>query len=234
MTTHIALIRHAHYQQLPDTPSAWQPFPLTEEGEQQAADCARLLRQFAQDLDLEIAQQIHCSTSLRAWQTAHIIADGLSTKIKAYELQQDDALRERGVGIFANLSVAQIEAALAADPRCANPPAGWKSSSAYCLPDSAAESLNQAGQRVSHCLSRIASQTKEDGQLQLVVAHGASIRHAARDLGIISSEEIPQLSMHYAVPVICEVSDNGWRRVAGSWKQRAPKNASKQSVEALD
>ena len=28
MTTHIALIRHAHYQQLPDTPSAWQPFPI--------------------------------------------------------------------------------------------------------------------------------------------------------------------------------------------------------------
>ena len=164
------------------------------------------------------------------WQTAQIIADGLSTETKAYELQQDDALRERGVGIFANLSVAQIEAALATDPRHANPPAGWKSSSAYCLPDSAAESLNQAGQRVSHCLSRIVSQTKEDGQLHLVVAHGASIRHAARDLGIITSEEIPQLSMHYAVPVICEVRDDGWRRVAGAWKQRPAKNSSKQSV----
>ena len=31
-----ALLRHAEYRQLPDTPSAHQPFPLTDKGRQQA------------------------------------------------------------------------------------------------------------------------------------------------------------------------------------------------------
>lgn len=38
-----ALIRHAEYQQLPDTPSAHQPFALTTTGEQQERAAARWL-----------------------------------------------------------------------------------------------------------------------------------------------------------------------------------------------
>ena len=38
-----ALIRHGDYRQLPDTPSAHQPFPLTDLGEHQAREAAAAL-----------------------------------------------------------------------------------------------------------------------------------------------------------------------------------------------
>ena len=71
-----ALIRHGDYQQLADTPSAHQPFPLTGKGLVQAAELAPLIYQQCQQLDCQINPVVASSKLLRAWQIAmKMVAD---------------------------------------------------------------------------------------------------------------------------------------------------------------
>ncbi|MGB1110492.1 MAG: phosphoglycerate mutase family protein, partial [Gammaproteobacteria bacterium] len=76
-----AILRHGDYHQLPDTPSAHQPFPLTELGMQQAREAAAGLREVLDANNWELFPNLDCSRLLRAWQTARIIADELNDRI---------------------------------------------------------------------------------------------------------------------------------------------------------
>lgn len=234
---YIALVRHGDYQQQADTPSALQPYPLTAVGEQQARAGAEQLLAFLQSHQVQVATPIHCSVLLRAWQTASIMAETLSAahaqpgaSSEHLQLYQTAQLTERCVGGFANLTTAEIEAALAADPRHQAPPAGWKSNSHFQLPSPGAESLMMAGERVADylceaILNPACELRRHDpdaaSQLYLVVGHGASIRHAAYQLGILGFSEIAKYSMHHAQPVIFSFdSDGRFEHVGGEWKLR--------------
>lgn len=214
------LLRHGAYAQLPDTPSAHQPFPLTPEGEAQAMDSVAEIRAGLEELEVSLHPVIDSSNLLRAWQTARIIAEEMGGTVEGF-----DALAERSVGSAANLTIAQIEAILAEDPRFEPPPENWKADSRYRLPLQGAESLMDAGERVAgHLKSRLETlrEEGEDGVAKLFVGHGAAFRHAAHHLGILDFERIAQLSMFYARPVFLELSSNGqWNHVAGEWKIRA-------------
>lgn len=234
-TCYIALVRHGAYHQREDAPSARQPFALTDAGLAQARTCGAELAKMATEHDLAIAPVIHCSKQLRAWQTAAEIAETL--RAAGHDIDQPretSALAERGLGSAANLTVAEIEAVLDADPRYPAPPAGWKSDSDYCLPLEGAESLMQAGERVAGYLREIAQTGEKRGekrgattggnQLNIVVGHGASIRHACHHLGLMTRDEIAQLSMFHARPLLlCYSPHDKWRHLAGAWKVRAPK-----------
>ncbi len=224
-----ALIRHGDYAQQPDTPSAHQPYALTEEGKitvlQEAENFAALL----QKRKLAIAERIDSANMLRAWQTAMIFVETLyphqmpSSLIDSY-----DALAERGLGAAANLTVQQIEKLIVEDPRYEEPPQDWKSNSHYCLPFQGAESLMQAGERVAGHLqqqmSRLSAQADAD-TVKLFVGHGAAFRHAAYHLGVLEYEQLAQLSMHHAHPVLIEYFDDAsWRHVGGDWKVRSADN----------
>ena len=217
----IALVRHGEYRQRPATPSAHQPYPLTERGRADARRSAQLIAATAVQHGCRIAQPIDCSQMLRAWQTAEVIAGQLSGD---HRVESFDALAERGLGSAANLTVAQIEAVLAADPRYPEPPAAWKSDSDYRLPLQGAESLLMAGERVAeHLRWRAAQLADADAdRMKLVVGHGAAFRHAAYHLGVLAFEQIARLSMYHDQPVFIEnLPDSGsWRQVAGAWKQR--------------
>lgn len=224
-----ALIRHGEYHQQAETPSAHQPYGLTAEGKLavlDAADC------FAALLELQtwkLAERIDSSRMLRAWQTAMIYVDRLyqhdmpTTLIDSY-----DSLAERGVGSVANLSVQHIEKLIIEDPRYEEPPLDWKSNSHYCLPFQGAESLMQAGQRVAVHLQQqmqVLSSTIRVDTIKLFVGHGAAFRHAAHYLGILEFEQIAQLSMFHAQPVLLEyVGDGSWRHIHGDWKIRNADN----------
>ncbi|XOV78285.1 MAG: histidine phosphatase family protein [Aestuariibacter sp.] len=222
MSVAIALIRHAQYQQLPDTPSALQPFPLTEEGEQVALSCGEELATFLKRSGRRFHPIIYCSASLRAWQTAFLIQRVLQKKLRvSIELAESADLCERSVGAVANLSAAKIEKIVAQDPRYAALPSGWKSDSYYCLPFPGAESLMQSGQRVaSFIVDTLKTFSETSEELVIFVGHGASFRHAAYQMEILSFDSIAQLSMHHAKPVILERSQNGWINLHGRWKQR--------------
>jgi 2,3-bisphosphoglycerate-dependent phosphoglycerate mutase len=215
-----ALVRHAEYQQLPDTPSAHQPFPLTDRGREQARRAVEGLQQVAKENGWRVAEELHSSQLLRAWESASIIAEHLEG---THTVSTFAELAERSVGSAANLTIRQIEEIVETDPRFDPLPEDWKSNSHFCLPLQGAESLMQAGERVAGYLEKamlqLAEQVSED-TVKVFVGHGAAIRHAACFLGVLDFEEIARLSMYHAEPVYIEYSETGWKHVAGNWKIR--------------
>lgn len=217
-TCYFAFLRHGAYHQRAGAPSARQPFALTSEGAAQAQAGAHQVAAMIAEHGLSPAPVLHSSHQLRAWQTAETMRQHLGPAVR--ELRQTSALAERGLGSAANLTVAEIEAVLAADPRHGPPPEGWKSDSDYCLPLEGAESLMQAGARVARHLQ----DTLLPGHVTLHVGHGASFRHACLHLGLLDRTDIPKLSMHHAAPLLfCYDAHGSWRHLAGQWKVRAPK-----------
>lgn len=221
----MALIRHGDYHQLPDVPSAHQPFPLNPAGEAQAQQAVAAIREMADHHGWRLLEPFHSSRMLRAWQTARILAQGLADLFDAAPaIDSFDALAERGLGCAANLSIEAIEQALEQDPRFDVPPEDWKANSHYRLPLQGAESLLQAGERVAGHLQRTLAALEgkvQQDSLLLCVGHGAAFRHAAYHLGVLTFEDIARLSMYHASPVVLECRDNGrWCHVEGEWKVR--------------
>ena len=211
-----ALIRHGHYHQPPDTPSAFLPHPLTELGVQQARDCAPAITDWAASHGLRIHSVIDTSRMLRAWQTGQEIAGVLGP---AFTITEHEALAERSVGAAANLSLPQIDAVIAADPRCKPLPPHWKANADFRLPLQGAETLREAGTRVAahfeQCMNKLTG-----GELKLFIGHGAAFRYAAVKLGVLTEDEAPRLSMHHCRPVYLERIDGQWRQAGGEWKVR--------------
>ena len=220
-----ALIRHGDYHQLPDTPSAHQPYPLNSEGETQAQEGAQLLQDMIVRNDWTLVPSIDSSRLLRAWQTAVIFSDRLAELASSRLcVESYDELAERGVGCLANLTTAQIEAVLRQDPRVPDPPADWKADSHYRLPLQGAESLLQAGERVACHLSKSmeALSPANHDRVKIFVGHGAAFRHAAYQFGVLGMEQLRQLSMYHCRPVMIEHLSRGqWRHVEGEWKVRS-------------
>ena len=224
-----ALVRHGEYEQLADTPSAHQPFALTPQGK---TDVHNQVDSFALLLDehaLAIADRVDSSNMLRSWQTAMIFVEKLyQHEMPSRLIDSYDALAERGTGAVANMTIQQIEKVIVEDPRYEEPPQDWKSNSHYCLPFQGAESLMQAGERVAAHLQQQMQQLRADvsvDTVKLFVGHGAAFRHAAFHLGILQFEQLAQLSMFHARPVLVEYLDDGsWRHTGGDWKVRNANN----------
>jgi broad specificity phosphatase PhoE len=222
----LAWIRHGEYAQPAGVPSAHLPHGLTLVGQAQARDAARAVYRHAQERGLMIDPIIDCSGLRRAWETAHLMARELERLgISTPRVEEFDALAERGLGAGANLTIEEIEAVLAADPRFVVPAPGWKRDPSYVLPLLGAESLEQAGQRVArHVVARLRTLTGA-ASLKLFVGHGGAFRHAAHELGLLSAEEVRELSMQHGSPIYLEYQDddlNGYRLVhsAGAWRRR--------------
>jgi broad specificity phosphatase PhoE len=219
-----ALIRHGDYDQLPDTPSAHQPFPLNSSGETQAQAGVQRLHDMIVRNDWMLVPVLDSSRLLRAWQTAEIFANGLAgLAASAPQIRSYDELAERSVGCLANLTIAQIETVLQQDPRFPAPPADWKANSDYRLPLQGAESLLEAGKRVAGHLSQSMAVLPPDNQdrVKVFVGHGAAFRHAAYHLGVLAFAQLRQFSMFHCQPVMLEYIPGGqWRHVEGDWKIR--------------
>ncbi|MES9992338.1 MAG: histidine phosphatase family protein [Candidatus Thiodiazotropha sp.] len=221
-----ALLRHGAYHQLPDTPSALQPFPLTDSGAEQAERSVTLIQGTLKMFNWSLHPVIDSSRLLRGWQTAEVMRQGLQLgRDEALSIQSFDALAERSLGSAANLTLKQIESVLHEDPRFSAPPAGWKSDSKYRLPLQGAESLMEAGERVARHLEQrlVALQSEaEVDSVKLFVGHGAAFRHAAYHLGLLAYDQIAALSMYHCRPVFIErLPEGSWRHLTGEWKIRA-------------
>jgi 2,3-bisphosphoglycerate-dependent phosphoglycerate mutase len=216
----LALIRYGEYQQLENTPSALQPFPLTSKGAEEVRNQARRFGKWLSDSGHLLETDIHCSSLLRAWQTAEIFREELEPFFVAEaQTRSFPALCERSVGALANLSVSEIERIVDMDPRLAPLPKGWKSNSDFKLPFDGAESLLEAGERVA-CHLRSLPVFEPSQRIQIVVGHGASIRHASYYLDVIPFSDIRRLSMFYGHPVVFQRVNQHWTRIYGNWKHR--------------
>ncbi|MFT6917304.1 MAG: 2,3-bisphosphoglycerate-dependent phosphoglycerate mutase [Motiliproteus sp.] len=215
-----ALIRHGAYEQLPNVPSALQPFPLTREGADEVRQQARAFGLWLGATGRTLDPLVESSTLLRAWQTAQIYKEELQEFFQApAQLQSFPSLCERSVGAVANLSVSEIERIIELDPRFDAPPVNWKSDSDYRLPFDGAESLLEAGQRVAQQL--LSWREGAGSGIKLFVGHGASIRHAAYLFNAIKSCDIKRFSMFYGHPLVLEFSeDPSPNLLYGQWKQR--------------
>lgn len=214
------LIRHGAYHQHAGAPSALQPFPLTDQGKAQARACGEEIVTLIDREGWALDTVMHTSCQLRAWQTGQIVKDVLKAHGHGIDICQTPALAERSVGSAANLTVDQIEKVLAADPRFDVPQPGWKSDSDYCLPLDGAESLMMAGQRVADYLGETMA-GKTGSSATLFFGHGASFRHAAHLLGLLSRKDIARYSMFHARPIqICYNAQGRWTHCGGSWKFR--------------
>jgi len=221
-----AIIRHGDYHQLADTPSALQPFPLTEKGFRQARDGARAVLHKLKEEGWALATTIDSSLQLRAWQTADSMIQEINRAMPAaYTLDSHAVLAERSVGSAANLTHQQIADVIRQDPRFDELPDNWKSDSYFRLPLQGAESMMEAGKRVAEHLGQRMESLREtitEDTLYLFVGHGASFRHAAYLLGILEFEDIARLSMYHARPVFLEMSQEGsWSHIDGEWKKRS-------------
>jgi 2,3-bisphosphoglycerate-dependent phosphoglycerate mutase len=221
-----AIMRHGDYRQPRGVPSARLPHPLTVKGEVQARAGAAQLQDAAREAGWQIHPVIDSSELLRGWQTAMVLADELRRRgVAEAAVQAFDALDERGLGSAANLTMDEIAAAVAADPRCQPLPPRWKADSWFRLSFPGAESLMQAGQRTAvHMAARLAEladQVTAD-TLKVFVGHGGAFRHAAVHLGLLTVAEAQVLSMHHCRPVFVERLDRDtWRHICGAWKRRA-------------
>ena len=221
-----AIIRHGDYRQLSKTPSAHQPFPLTEKGIDQAREAATAIREIIATNNWLLSPSVESSQLLRAWQTAKLLIDELTDLFpQPAVLTGHDELAERGLGSAANLTIGQIEQIIRDDPRFDDLPADWKSNSHFRLPLQGAESLMDAGERVANQLQESMeslAQSANSDTLQLFIGHGAAFRHAAYHLGILAFEDIAKLSMYHAVPVYLEYTVEGvWKHIDGNWKVRS-------------
>ena len=219
-----ALVRHGDYHQRENTPSAHQPYPLTEKGQQQANEAANELVAVAAKNDWNINSNIDSSTLLRAWQTAQCYQRSIQHNLnKHVDVTSFDSLCERSVGSAANLSLTEINSLIGDDPRVATLPENWKSDSYFRLPLVGAESLMAAGERVAEHIRSSVTQIDDysKDQLKIFVGHGAAFRHAAYLLGVLSFEDIAKYSMHHARPVYIEqVASGQWQHIGGDWKRR--------------
>ena len=218
-----AFIRHGAYHQRPGCPSALQPYPLADVGENQATECGLEIARFLKQYGWRLNPHAHSSLQLRAWQTARLATKSIGEVGQSTSIVQTAELSERSVGSAANLTLAEIEDVLRTDPRVDAPPPGWKSDSDYRLPLHGAESLMEAGKRVAQYIQGVinARITGSVPELTLFFGHGASFRHAAYKLGLLTREEIPRLSMHHAKPLLfCYNSQGTWSHFAGDWKHR--------------
>ncbi|MCV0429738.1 MAG: histidine phosphatase family protein [Roseibium sp.] len=217
------LLRHGDYRQKAETPSALQPFGLTEKGERQAREAGIGLTQLIDENSWKLDREIFSSRQLRAWQTADLLSKILTERSgRSFQVTENEALAERSVGAFANLTISEIEQILDSDPRYAPPPGNWKSDSRYRLPVQGAESLMEAGLRVAGFLKeRMEALDGTSSDTRVFVGHGASIRHAAHHLGVLEFERIAQHSMFHAKPVVLKLSPTGkWTHHTGAWKER--------------
>ena len=222
----LAWIRHGEYAQPHGVPSAHLPHGLTARGREQARAAAHGVWTFARERSLELHPIIDCSNLRRAWETAVLMRRELiRLGGPALVLEELAPLAVRSLGAAANLTVDEIEAALAADPRYEVPPRGWKRDAGYRLPFLGAESLDDAGARVArHVVGRMRA-LMGAACLKLFIGHGGAFRHAARVLGLLGAEAVRHHSMQHAAPLYLEhvaLSDQPERFVhlAGEWLLR--------------
>jgi 2,3-bisphosphoglycerate-dependent phosphoglycerate mutase len=189
----LILVRHGQsLWNLEDRFTGWVDVPLTAKGRDEARFAARKLA--ATQIDVA-----YTSSLTRAQKTLEVMLDTLGLYVP---IIRDQALNERHYGDLQGLNKAQTAEKFGKEQVHI-----WRRS--YDVPPPNGESLEMTAARTLPFFERCILGDIAQGKNVLVVAHGNSNRSIVMKLDNLSREEVLELNLGTAVPLVYELSPAG-------------------------
>jgi len=189
----LILVRHGQSTwNLEDRFTGWVDVPLTEKGREEARGAGKKLARY----DLQVA---YTSNLQRAQQTLAIISDTMGVEIPVI---RDPALNERHYGDLQGLNKART-----AEKYGKEQVHIWRRS--YDVPPPNGESLEMTAARTLPFFERCILGDIQQGKNVLVVAHGNSNRSIVMQLDKLSREQVLELNLGTAIPLVYDLSPEG-------------------------
>ncbi len=189
----LILVRHGQsLWNLEDRFTGWVDVPLTEEGREEAKRAGRLLK----GTELNVA---YTSGLARAQNTLTLLTEAMGVDLPTI---RDEALNERHYGDLQGLNKART-----AEKYGAEQVHIWRRS--YDIPPPNGESLEMTAARTLPFFERCILGDIAQGKNVLIVAHGNSNRSIVMKLDGLTKEEVLNLNLGTAVPVVYDLTPEG-------------------------
>ncbi|MEI8281131.1 MAG: 2,3-bisphosphoglycerate-dependent phosphoglycerate mutase [Armatimonadota bacterium] len=189
----LILVRHGQsLWNLEDRFTGWVDVPLTALGEQEALNAGMKLKGIRVDV-------AYTSTLQRAQNTLKNILSSMGVEVPTI---RDEALNERHYGDLQGLNKAQTAVKFGADQVKI-----WRRS--YDVPPPNGESLKDTAARTLPFFDRCILGDIAQGKNVLVVAHGNSNRSIVMQLDKLTREQVLELNLGTAVPLIYDLTPEG-------------------------
>ncbi len=189
----LILVRHGQsLWNLEDRFTGWVDVPLTEQGREEAKRAGRLLK----GTELNVA---YTSGLARAQNTLSLLTEAMGVDLPTI---RDEALNERHYGDLQGLNKART-----AEKYGAEQVHIWRRS--YDIPPPNGESLEMTAARTLPFFERCILGDIAQGKNVLVVAHGNSNRSIVMKLDGLTKDEVLNLNLGTAVPVVYDLTPEG-------------------------
>jgi 2,3-bisphosphoglycerate-dependent phosphoglycerate mutase len=189
----LILVRHGQsLWNLEDRFTGWVDVPLTALGEQEATNAGLKLK----GTQIDVA---YTSTLQRAQHTLNRILDSMEVSVPTI---RDEALNERHYGDLQGLNKART-AEKFGDEQVKI----WRRS--FDVPPPNGESLKDTAARTLPFFERCILGDIAQGKNVLVVAHGNSNRSIVMQLDGLTREQVLELNLGTAVPVVYDLAEDG-------------------------
>lgn len=189
----LILVRHGQsLWNLEDRFTGWVDVPLTSLGEDEARGAGEKLK----GVKVDVA---YTSTLQRAQNTLRLITETMGVTVPTI---RDEALNERHYGDLQGLNKARTAEKFGAEQVKI-----WRRS--FDIPPPNGESLKDTAARTLPFFERCIMGDIAQGKNVLVVAHGNSNRSIVMQLDQLTSEEVLELNLGTAVPLVYDLSIDG-------------------------
>ncbi|MDP4220209.1 MAG: 2,3-bisphosphoglycerate-dependent phosphoglycerate mutase [Bacteroidota bacterium] len=190
----LILLRHGESQWNSENRfTGWIDIGLTEKGKKEAYEAGKLLRGIPIDFGFT-------SVLIRAIDTLTEALRGADQEL--VPIAQDAALNERMYGDLQGLNKAECAEKFGADQVKI-----WRRS--YDVPPPNGESLKDTAARTLPYFEKNILPLVKEGKNVLVSAHGNSLRAIVMDLDKLSKEEVVELNIPNAEPIVYEIDESG-------------------------
>ncbi len=190
----LILLRHGQSTwNLENRFTGWIDVPLTPQGEREAEEAGRLLRDFKIDV-------AYTSDLIRAIDTLTIALR--AARQENVPMRKDKALRERMYGDLQGLNKAEV-ARQYGDEQVKL----WRRS--YDIAPPKGESLKDTAERTLPYFNSVILPDVTAGKTVLISAHGNSLRAIVMELDHLSKAEVLELNIPNGVPIVYEIDEKG-------------------------
>lgn len=194
MNGKLILLRHGESQwNLENRFTGWIDIPLTEKGKKEAYEIGKVLK----DIPIDIA---FTSVLIRAIDTLDEALRGAEQDL--VPIVKDAALNERMYGDLQGLNKAETAKKYGADQVKI-----WRRS--YDVAPPGGESLKDNAARTLPYFNEHIMPLAKQGKNILISAHGNSLRAIVMELDKLSKEEVLELNIPNAVPIVYEIDPEG-------------------------